>query len=501
MQLKKTEVIKSKTNNTQQAFWIALSGLFSFGFGIVSSMILSRYFSKGDYGTYKQVIYVYSTLLAVFTLGLPKAFSYFLPRVDEDQAKSLIKKVTNLFFLLGGVFSVLLFFASDYIADYLNNPDLAYALKIFSPVPLLMLPTMGLEGILSTFRMTKFMAVYTIATRTGMLLFVALPVMLFGGNYIQALIGFTIASFISFILALYFKYYPVKQKGNIPVNIKYREIFRFSLPLLTASLWGILLKSSDQFFISRYFGAENFAEFSNGAIDLPFMGMIVGATATVLSPIFSRMSHEKLDPKIEIFPLWKSVFEKSAMLVYPLLVFSIVYAEMLMVILYGEQYKNSAIYYQIYNISNLFQIIVYAPLIINIGAVKFYRNVHMYSALLLIPLEYLAIKLFNTPVAVIKISVSLSVLRSLILLSFVSKYFKVSFIQLFPIRLIGKIVIPSVVLLLLIKYLFAILPEFNIVATLFFSMLTYLVTFGVYSKLVNLDYLEIITPLFNKLRK
>ena len=98
-----------QTNNTKQAAWVAVGSLCSFGFSIVSSMILSRYFNKTDYGTYKQVMYVYNTLLTVFTLGLPKAFSYFLPRVELTQSKSLIRKITNLFFLLGGVFSLLLF--------------------------------------------------------------------------------------------------------------------------------------------------------------------------------------------------------------------------------------------------------------------------------------------------------------------------------------------------------------------------------------------------------
>ena len=99
-------------SNTKQAAWVALGSFCSFGFSIVSSMILSRYFTKSDYGTYKQVMYVYNTLLSVFTLGLPKAFSYFLPRVELSQSKNLIAKITKLFFLLGGVFSLLLFLLS-----------------------------------------------------------------------------------------------------------------------------------------------------------------------------------------------------------------------------------------------------------------------------------------------------------------------------------------------------------------------------------------------------
>ena len=43
--------------------WVAVGQFSAFAIGIISPMILSRYFSKGDYGTYKQVMYVYNTLL------------------------------------------------------------------------------------------------------------------------------------------------------------------------------------------------------------------------------------------------------------------------------------------------------------------------------------------------------------------------------------------------------------------------------------------------------
>lgn len=100
-------------NNTRQAFWIALGSLASFGFSMVSSMVLSRYLSKGDYGTYKQVMYVYTTLVTVFTLGLPKAYSYFLPRVEPDQAQAVVDKITRIFYVMGAAFSLLLFVCSD----------------------------------------------------------------------------------------------------------------------------------------------------------------------------------------------------------------------------------------------------------------------------------------------------------------------------------------------------------------------------------------------------
>lgn len=486
------------TNNTKQAFWVALGSLFSFGFAIVSSMILSRYFDKGDYGTYKQVMYVYNTLLTVFTLGLPKAFSYYLPRVDISQAKDLIKKITRLFFILGAVFSIILYVFAQPIADFMNNQDLKDAIRVFSPVPLMMLPTMGLEGILSTFRKNKFMTLYTVVTRLFMLVCVTTPIIFFNGGYIEAIWGFVISSFISFAFALYLKYMPVRNSGNEKCEITYNQIFKFALPLLYASLWGILIASADQFFISRYFGNEVFAEFSNGAIELPFVGMIVGACATVLSPIFSRMSNEQLDPQKEIYPLWKSVFEKSAKLIYPLVIYSIIFADIIMIVLYGEQYECSATYFRIKSIVDFFRVIVYAPLIINIGKVKYYANVHMYGAIILIILEYISVITINDPHAILVVSVLCTLGRIFCMLIFVSKFFKVKLYQLFPLYLIFKILIPSIIILVAEHYLLVNILNLNNIIVLFISFGLYMIAFYLISSILKIDYKSLIKPLLSK---
>lgn len=486
-----------ESSNTKQAFWIGMGSLFSFGFGILISVILSRYFSKSDYGTFKQVLYIYTTLLTVFTLGLPKAYSYFLPRVDIGKAKDLIKKVNNIFFILGGLFSAFIFFSAEYIAVLLKNPDLELALKIFSPVPLLMLPTMGLEGILATYRMAKFMAIYSIITRLIMLICVVLPVLYFGGTYISAIIGFVLASLASFCLALFFKYYPVKQEANEKCDINYTQIFQFSLPMFYASLWGMLIAAADQFFISRYFGKEVFAEFSNGSLELPFVGMIIGATSAVLSPVFSKMKHESLDPKSQIFPIWKRAFEKSAMLTYPSLLYVWFFADDLMVFLYGSQYEISSIYFRIITISSFFSIIVYAPLIISIGKVRYYANVHMYGAIILICLELLCVFFIKSPYILIAISVACRLGIIYFMLRLVARFFVVKMRHLFPISLLAKIFISCSLALLIIRFFldFFMLNEFF---RLLIGGALYVVAFILLMFILRLDYYSVFKPFFAK---
>lgn len=489
------------TNNTKQAAWVAVGNLCAFGFAIVSSMILSRYFNKADYGTYKQVIYVYNTLLTVFTLGLPKAFSYFLPRVELAQSRSLIGKITRLFFLLGGVFSLLLFVFAPQIAAFLKNPDLVKALRVFAVVPFLMLPTMGLEGILATFKQSKFIALYHILTNVFKLLCVAMPVMIWDLGYEQALLGFVVASFITFLLALYLKYLPVRNQPREKCPVTIKDIFQFSIPLLTASLWGIIIVSCDQFFVSRYFGNETFAEFSNGWMPLPFVGMITSSTATVLSPIFSRMSHEKVDPMKEIYPLWINVFEKSAKLIYPLVIYCLVFADVVMTVMYGQQYAVSGSYFRIKLVTEFFAIIIFAPLIINIGEVKFYSRVHMIGALMVVGLEFVCVKIINSPLAVSWASVFCNLARTFAMLWFVAKFFGLRIYELFPIKLMVLIVVPSVIILLLERWVLLNLLHFDAIIVLFISLAFYVVIFFGYSLLIKMDYVGIIKPLINKKSK
>lgn len=486
-----------QTSNSKQAAWVAMGSLFSFGFSIVSSMIISRYFDKCDYGTYRQVMYVYQTFLTVFTLGLPKAYSYFLPRVDPNEAKDLINKITRIFFILGGTFSVVLFIGSPVIAQILNNPDLEIALRYFSPVPLLMLPTMGLDGILSTYRATKFLAGYTIATRIVMLCCVALPTMIWNLDYIGAIIGFVIASFFSALLAFYLKFHPIRQNQNFPTKTSYKEIFQFSMPLLYASLWGILMTSSDQFFVSRYFGSEVFAEFSNGSMELPFVGMIVGACSTVLSPIFSRMSYEKLNMNQAAYPLWNSVYRKTAMLIYPIIVYCWVFSDVIMVVLYGDKYETSQVYFRIKVLTYIFSLIVFAPFLINTGKVKFYTRVTAIFAILIWPMEYVGVILTNSPYSVSVISLILHIARIFVFLFVIARMFQVKLHKLFPLGLIGKIVIPSFIILYIVRLILN-YNEYTPLGLLCLSLIAYGIIYLVYSKIIKLDYLSIIKPLISK---
>lgn len=489
------------SSNTIQAFWVAMGSLSSFALGIVSAAILSRYFDKAEYGTYRQILYVYNTLLIIFSAGLPRVFAYFLPRYPLEQGKHIVWKVSKLLFFFGMAFSIVLFVFSGLIAHILKNPELEIGLKYFSPIPMFLLPTLGIEGIFSTYKKTIYIAIYNTITRILMLLCIVLPVILLQGTYLHAIYGWIAVSVFSLGIAWYFKGIPFKNVAIEKAKLNFKEIFTYSIPLVTASIAGIAIKSADQFYISRYFGAEVFAEFANGFIELPFVSMITGATSTVLMPVFSKVFHERKNIN-ELISTWQSALNKSALMIYPLVVFFIAYSQETVILLYSEKYAISSQYFQINMFLNFFNIVIFAPLFFSMGRTQLYSNVHIVLAISVWIIDYLLVLIFNNPIAIAISSTILSIIKILYFIFLASRILNINYIELFPINLLYKYLLHAVVIVIAVKI--ALNHFINFDSTFVNLIVSWLLFFSVLlvsGPAIKINYLKAIYPLINQFKR
>ena len=485
----------SVTNNTKQTLWLSISSLASTLIGLISPMILSRYWSKMDYGTFKQVMYVYNTLIFVFTVGLPKSFSYFIPRVPESEVKNLVSKINFVFFLLGSIFSLFLFGCSDIIAELLKNDQLSGALRLFSIVPFLMLPTMGIESIFSVYRQTHIYAIYVLITRSLILLCTVLPVILFNGNYLDSITGFVIASFITCILGMALKTYPLpKNVSQTKSHISYKDLFHFAFPLFSASIWSFVITSTDQFFISRYFGTETFAEFSNGYIEVPFVSMIVASVGTVLLPLFSQF--QSRHDVISVYSLWKSSMHKTIKIIYPIVVFFLVFSTLIMRVLYGEQYVNSGFYFMCKNICCLFSIVPFQVVILALGKTKEYSNIHMISAIMIVVAEFLCVKLFHSPYPIIIASILCFFIKFIMQMHLVANSLQIRLKVLLPMRFMLRYFSIALLSGICTYFFIAILKYNNAFLNCILAFIVYVLTYYIFSFIFNLHYKDLFVSIF-----
>ena len=488
----------NKSSNTVQAVWIGLSSLSRMLFAVVSAAILSRLLTKAEYGTYKQVMYVYTTLLGIFSLGLPKAYSYFLPRVNVAEGRSLVNKINKIFFLLGGLFSILLFLGAHYIAILLKNPNLETALKLFSPCPLFLLPTLGIEGVMATFRLSIYNAVYVVITKIFILLAVSLPVIFYKSTCDVAIFGFTLASIVSCLIALYLKNIPFRGITSVITSVKIKDIFYFSIPLMIASIWGIIENAADQFFVSRYFGQEAFAEFANGSMELPFVTMVLSASSTVLLPLFSKMVSDGCS-KIEILNLWNRTAIKSACIIYPLAIYCWIFSELLMTFLYGDSFSNSSIFFKIMMIVNFLSFSNYFPILLALDKSKIYAHAHIIASIGVWTLDILLISIGLSAVWITVSSVIWRIFKVFFMLYFISKCLNTKVIKLYPIGMLVKLLVSCSICGLVAYCIVEQALQFDVkIIKLAISSIIYFILIMILGRMIGINYFALVAPLIKK---
>lgn len=450
--------MNNKTSNTQQAFWLAISSFSSLALGFVSAAILSRYFDKAEYGTYRQILYVYATLQTIFTVGLPSVFSYFIPRYSHEEGKFFVNKINSIFVLLGLLFSLVLFFSSSFIAQILNNDELVVGLKIFSVFPLFTLPALGVEGLYTALRKTKYIAIYNTISKLLMLVCIVVPVIYFEGNYKTAIIGWGVASFCIFIFAMYMKSKPYFGVSKQRIQKFYSTVFNYSLPLMAASLAGFFIASSNQFFISRYYGTEIFAEYANGFISIPLIGMVTGSITRVLLPLFSKAQKEnKIGNAVKSY---ESAVLNSIILIYPLIIFCIFFASDIVVFVFGDLYKNSAPYFRVALIRDLFTVLPFLSILLATGHSRVYFKGHVVFAIALLIISYLFSKLSLPPLTIVSLFVFFDVLLRLYFLLFIYKREQINLVSIDLLkRMIIIIIHTSVVLAVVFVFSRLVIPS------------------------------------------
>lgn len=415
------------SNNFYQALWLGLGQIGTFVITFFSAAILARYLTKEEYGTYRQILYVYSTLMAIFTVGLPSVYAYFIPRINEGQQKKLINALNRVFLILGLIFSLSLYLLSGPIATLLKNPDLELGLKIFSPFPILTLPTLGVEGIYTAIRRTKEIAVFQIVSKLLMLIFIVGPVILIAPDYKLAIIGWGIASFLIFLMAMYMKAKPYLKIEQELIPNMYKTVFNYSLPLMGAFIAGFFILSADQFFISRYYGTEAFAEYSNGSLSIPLVAVIASSIKKVLQPIFSKAQSD--GTITDAVKTYINAVNKSIILVFPIIIFAILFSNQIMTFIYGQEYVKSGLYMKYHLIRDFLEVLPYFSVFLAFGMSRIYLYMHIFGAIFVWIFGFIVVNLGLDPTMIVLVRTLFYVFSTIFALIYI---YKKEDINLFP---------------------------------------------------------------------
>jgi O-antigen/teichoic acid export membrane protein len=446
-------------------------------FSMVFFVVLARYLSADEFGQYQQLILVAGLLTMVFSAGIPVAVSYFYGQSKAYTQKiSVFKRFFIFQLLLLFVGSCLLLFFDNQLSiklgnEYINN--LSYLIVI------LFVSNSSIEFFKNLSTVTNQLKSYLYLTTTIQLVSVICSVLVVIINPNIAYILLTTVIFNSVLFLLLVK----KNLKYFLVTIKYQFMYRVELKYVVAmasvALIGVLNGYVDQLMVSIMLSATEYASLKIGAFQIPFISVVTGSLLTVMIPIISKLFRE--NQLEEIIETWKLSIEKATILLVPIVIFCLVFAEEIIIDFFGIKYSPAIIVFQIYMFQWLRAVVIFGGVMGAIGLEKeLFKNTVVITVLNVV-LNYVMILKFGILGAAIT-TTFLNYFGALLLIKDINKRLKRAFFSYFPLRIYFTSLVLSLLISLSLKYLLIGITD-SIIGIIFVSMVFYIVILVIQMKL------------------
>lgn len=343
-----------------------LSGVESLRFLLKSiiGIVLARMLSLEDYGSYRQLFLIYTTFSTILLVGIPQSMLYFLPKLEFiGDTKRYISRIVDFISVLGLVFGLGILIFSGLISARFANPSLRTLLLLFAVYPVFMFVNQIYSFIMLGLKRTEAVMKFSLLGVVCDVFFI-LATAFVTRDLTMIVLAVIASAFIQWVyVRLQLRDYNTTYKWDKEF---YASQLRYSLPLGLSSIIGILAIQLDKIVISGVFTPAQFAIFSIGAMELPFIGILNNSVNSVILPHLSATGD-----KSESIRLYRGSIRKNALLIFPIAVLSFILASDVLTLLYGIDYEAAAPFFRVYLCTILVRIASYGIIFQALGKTKY----------------------------------------------------------------------------------------------------------------------------------
>ena len=326
-------------------------------------VIGGRYLGPSLYGSLASLVsllYIVSILIGVFSMVALRELTKLWARGEKSKFYLLLKSFFSFFILCGIILFLIFFFASPFIADYLNlqNNSFVFLIAIIG-----LLSAMScVFGVFqrATLRFKEF-SFFNAACSVVKIIFVFLT-WYFNFLILGMLWAIILSSLVYFFLSIFDFYFFFKRK---PADLKKTAQFKFSPKsflkkssfVLMSNLGMIGFLTSDTILVKHFFSSLESGLYAGTAV----MGRVIlfatGPLLTVMMPLIIKRREKQEDFKKIFFLTLFLVFLASSVL----LLFYTFFPKIIISLFYGNKYLKAqsflplfGIYMLFYTLSNVF---------------------------------------------------------------------------------------------------------------------------------------------------
>lgn len=281
------------------------------GIGFVMTAIIARAVAEETYGVFTQAFTLISIGMVIASLGIPQAYTRYIPQYIEEGKEYMIPRLIRLGFTTTIAFSLLLalglFAAAPLIGELFHDPELSATLRwMVVLLPLLIWIRNMLYVFIGYKELRYGVYVHRFIIPTGKL--IIMTVLFWLSYQMSALIISEVAATVIAVGVLYMWY---KQRITLPedtgatVHGFAREIIGYSLPLVLSQMMLLALSYADILMLGLYLDSSQVGIYKvilNGAYLTTFMHM---SLASIYKPVVSGLLAQK--DKTTVAQLYKKL--------------------------------------------------------------------------------------------------------------------------------------------------------------------------------------------------
>ncbi|MTI70086.1 MAG: polysaccharide biosynthesis protein [Firmicutes bacterium] len=409
---------------------------------MIMAMLLSRFRTLEEYGTYSQILLVVNLSTNLLMLGLPNSINYFLSQAESEEEKN---RFLSVYYILSTVLSfaigIVLILSSSYIVKYFNNKSIETYLYFLALYPWSKIILSSIENVLIVCKKVNTLFLFRIANSISLLsIIIIVEFFQLGFSCYMAL--FILVESI-FSILVYFISLNIYDRCKIVLDFEIiKRILKFSIPIGLASVVGMINIQLDKLIIGKFFTVEEVAIYTNAAKELPITIVATSLTAIIMPEIVKLLKKDKV---IDAINLWGNsiviAFSIISLFSFGLFVF----ADEVIQILYSSKYLPGATVFRIYNLVLLIRVTYFGIMLNSQGKTKLIFYSSLVSLIMNIILNYSFYNLLGFIGPAIATFVSLLVIAGFQLFM-TSISLKLSIINIFPWRDLLKFILTNIVL-------------------------------------------------------
>ena len=354
-----SETVETTQSLKSQSAWLLAAKVIGFGFSFALPLLIVRYLSKDDVGTYREAFQVIANAIVILPLGFSMSAYYFLARETERRGAAICN-ILLFNFVVGGLACLALQFYPQMIGGIFKSEDLTA-----------LTPKIGI--VIWIWIFSTFLETVAIANQEAKVATAFIVLAQFSKTLLMGAAVFAFATVESFVYAamiqgvvqtLILLWYLQSRFPGFWLKFDRRffwEQMRYALPFGLAGIFWMAQNDIHNYFVGHKFSSADYAIYAYGCFEVPLIAMLSESVTSVLIPRMNKL--QLAGDHDEMIRLTARASQKLALFYFPIYVFLMITAKTFIITLFTQEYAASADIFVI-NITMLpFMVIITDPIL------------------------------------------------------------------------------------------------------------------------------------------